>query len=520
MDIVSLERSKQHWQFAADSLPQLICLLDAQGRIVRANGTIQRWGLGDVHTVGGRDLHATLHPDCREVDCYLRNFVTRGAEELAAGRQLRCETFDPVLRRFFAILAEPVQPEAGRGDAATALEDVLAVVTFEDVTDLRCPHERLIRLNQELGDQVMRERDKRRQVEAVWMRMQAIVERTASFIAMTDAAGRLIYLNPAGREMLGIDAAEDISAMTAIDLHAEAAREQLATEAFPTAVATGTWMGRTVLRSRAGTDIETLQVVIAHRGADGSHEGMSVVMHDLTEWVKGEQALRQSHLELRRLSAQLISVQEAERQRIAADLHDGIGQSLSLLQMQVSAAMQQFDAGATAQARRLLEGLVPKLKETMVEVRRLSTDLHPSSLEDLGILPTLAWFFRELEASCRGIEVAKDFGVRETDVPASLRVAIFRIMQEAVSNIIKHAAPTRIDVKLEKRGDDLHLSIADDGRGFDPANVSSREHPQRGFGLSSMRQRAKLSGGIYELQSAQGRGTHISVVWPATAAEG
>lgn len=520
MDIVTLERSKQHWQFAADSLPQLICLLDAQGRIVRANSTLQRWGLGDVFTVGGRDLHEALHADCGDADCYLRNFLAWGVTELAAGRHVRCEAFDPVLRRFFAIKADPARPELERRDAAIALKDILAVVTFEDVTDLRCPHEQLIRLNKNLGDQVVRERDKRRQVEAVWMRMQAIVERTASFVAMTDAEGKLIYLNQAGREMLGIDADEDISRLTAMDLHAESARDQIATEAFPTAVATGTWIGRTVLRSRAGTDIETLQVVLAHSGTDGRPEGMSVVMHDLTEWVKGEQALRQSHGELRRLSAQLISIQEADRQRIAADLHDGIGQSLSLLRLQAGAALKQLDAGATAEARRLLDNLLPQFKEAVAEVQRLSTDLHPSSLEDLGILATLSWFFRELESTCGEIEVAKEFGVRESEVPPSLRIAIFRILQEAVNNIVKHAAPSRIEVRLARSGDDLQLSIADDGRGFDPGSVTACDHPERGFGLSSMRERATLSGGIYDLHSAVGEGTRIRVVWPAMAAEG
>ncbi|MBI4986035.1 MAG: PAS domain-containing protein [Rhodocyclales bacterium] len=519
MDIVTVERSKQHWQFAADSLPQLICLLDAQGRIVRVNSTFQRWGLGDVFTVAGRDFHEALHPECRDADCYLRNLLVWGAPELVAGRQIRCDAFDPVLRRFFAIQAEPAQPEIERRNAPPALQELLAVVTFDDVTDLRFPNESLIRLNKDLGDQVVRERDKRRQVEAVWMRMQAIVERTASFVAMTDAAGKLIYLNPAGREMLGIGAAEDISVMAAVDLHAGSARQQFTTEAFPTAVATGTWMGRSVLRSRAGTDIDTLQVVIAHRDVDGRHEGTSVVMHDLTEWLKGEQALRQSHMELRRLSAQLMSVQEIEAQRIAADLHDGIGQSLSLMKLQVTTAVKKFEAGATADALRLLHNVLPKFNDAMSEVRRMSTDLHPASLEDLGILATLAWFFRELEETCCGIEVTRALNVRESDVPPPLRIAIFRILQEAVSNIVKHAEPKRIDVKLEKCDGDLQLSIVDDGRGFDPVSITTHGHPLRGFGLSSMRERAKLSGGVYRMESALGRGTCIRVVWPAAAME-
>lgn len=517
MDIVTLERSKQHWQFAADSLPQLLFLLDLQGRIVRANNTIKRWGLGDVFSIGGRPLHEALHPNCGDADCYLPTFVAWAVSELGAGRHVQCEAFDPVLNRFFAIRAEPARPEVEQRAGAYAMPDVLAVVTFEDVTDLRCPHDRLFRLNRELGDQVLREMDKRKQVEAVWMRMQTIVERTASFIAMTDPAGALLYLNPAGRHMLGIAASEDVAGIDILDLHAAAVREQMSSAAFPQAIATGSWTGRSVLRSRAGADIETLQTVIAHKTPGGRHEGMSVVIHDMTAWAQGEAALRQSHQELRRLSAQLISVHESERRRIATELHDGLGQTLSVVQMRVVAALRQIGAGATDAAMDALKATIPLLKDAMVEARRLSSDLHPASLEDLGILPTLSWFFRELESSQGGIAVNKSFSVRETDVPPSLRVAIFRILQEAVSNVVTHAEPTRIDVKLQRRGDDLHLCIEDDGNGFDPGNIDAGERPERGFGLSSMKERAELTGGSYQLQSAIGRGTRIQVVWPCAA---
>lgn len=518
MDIATLEASRQHWQFAADSLPQLVFLLDRQCRIVSANRTFQSWGLGDAQALDGCDLHQALHPHCPDADCYLRSFLSTGTGDLGAGRSIRCDAFDRVLKRFLVVAGEPARREPEASAAVCPVRDLLGVITFEDVTHLRCPHDRVVRLNRDLGDDIVAERNRRRQVEGVCMRMQAVVERIAGFVAMTNVDGKLIYLNPAGRESLGFGAREDLSALTLHDLHAESVRARLTAEVLPAALASGTWRGRSVLKSRGGAEIEILQVVIAHQGFDGRFDGMSAVMHDMTEWLKGENALRQSHLELRRLSAQLISVQEDERKRIAADLHDGIGQSLSLMQMHVGEAMKQLEGGNGDEALRALRLLKPKLKETMTDVRRLSTDLHPASLEDLGILATLSWFFRELDAACGGIRVDKDFGVCEADVPPALRVAIFRILQEAVSNIVKHAAPTRIGVRLHKRGNDLLLAIEDNGRGFDPASPALRDHPGRGFGLSSMQERARLSGGIYELHSAVGRGTRISIVWPTSAA--
>jgi signal transduction histidine kinase len=330
----------------------------------------------------------------------------------------------------------------------------------------------------------------------------------------------LSYLNPAGRAMLGLDAEAGISAFTVFDLHTESARKNMKQVAIPAALMAGNWMGRSVLRSRDGAEIDTSQVIIAHYGQDGMHEGFSIVEHDMRAWLEGEQALRDSNAELARLSAQLISVQETERRRIAADIHDGIGQSLSLIRMRVATAVGQLEIGDAAAALATLNGLLPQVKDAIGEVRRVATDLHPSSLEDLGILPTLSWFFREIETACQGVRVEREFVVSEADIHPSLRIVIFRIIQEAVSNILKHATPRRIRVRLQRRRDALQLRIEDDGCGFDPASIAGIDCAGRGFGLSSMKERARFSGASYQLRSAIGQGTRIEVEWPTPALVG
>ncbi|MGE5489693.1 MAG: response regulator [Actinomycetota bacterium] len=227
---------------------------------------------------------------------------------------------------------------------------------------------------------------------------------------------------------------------------------------------------------------------------------------------RAEESLRRSEEELRQLSGQLMSIQETERKRIAADLHDGIGQSLSVIKLSIEQAAYNLSNGNSREALDSLHQLAPRVKDAIVEIRRISMDLRPSTLDDLGILPTLSWFFREFEAACRGIAVEKSITAVESDIPASLKVVIFRILQEATSNIVKHAEASRIRFGLEKEGDSLIFRIEDNGRGFDA--LAFHETPSEGLGLRGMQERARLSGGVYQMKSVRNKGTSIRITWP------
>ncbi len=217
--------------------------------------------------------------------------------------------------------------------------------------------------------------------------------------------------------------------------------------------------------------------------------------------------------ELQRLSAQLLEAQENERRRIAIDLHDVLGSSLTMIKLGVEESLQLMAANKTGAVTEALQQLKLKVQDAFGEVRRVAMDLRPSTLDDLGILATLSWFFREFSAVCHDTKVEMDFHVAEGNVPVPLKVAIFRIIQEASSNVAKHANATRIKVSLKNIGDVLYLSIEDDGDGFDPVELSRNGWRDKGFGLLSMKERAKLSGGRFELTSAPGQGTHICVRW-------
>lgn len=239
-------------------------------------------------------------------------------------------------------------------------------------------------------------------------------------------------------------------------------------------------------------------------------------VQELLGTMKSENALLRSQEELRLISKQLLTIQENERQRIAADLHDGIGQSLSLIKLSLESVIQQVLTGDRREAVESLQQLSHKVKETMAELHRTTMDMRPAMLDDLGIIPTLSWFFREFESAWRDRKVVKDVSIAESDIPVQLKATIFRILQEAMNNIVKHARADCIHVSLKRSGDILQLSIADNGHGFDLSTVSARRGTDRGFGLFTMKERARSSGGSFDMQSALESGTRILVSWRFT----
>ncbi|MBS1159144.1 MAG: sensor signal transduction histidine kinase [Proteobacteria bacterium] len=509
MDITSLEKAKQQWQFVADAIPILIFLIDQHGSIIHANRTLERWGLGDVRSIKGQSVHGTLHPTCTAADCPIKELEREALVEMALDRRTRLETFDPQLNRHLAINVQPILPGSGQ-------HELLAVVSIDDTSELKRSKKHIQVLQDNLRERIEQEMLKRIEVADVQARLLNILSKTPNFIAMTASDGTLLYLNNAGRAMLKLEDSTDVYRLKMFECLTPEARAKLHAEALPTALRDGMWSGSSALLARDGREVPTTQVVIAHRGKNGEADSFSFVEQDMTAWVRSEAALRSSQEELRHLSAQLLNVQEDERRRIAADLHDVIGQTLSVIKLSIDDTARLVNQGATAEAGTALVNLSARVKDALVEVRRISMDLRPTTLDDLGILPTLSWFFREFEAACRNIRVVKEIRVTESAIPPPLKTTIFRLLQEATANIVKHSGADQISFGLTHEAHTLHLSIADNGRGFEPSQRFDGERPDQGLGLRSMKERARLSGGSYVLASEIGRGTTISVAWPLT----
>lgn len=222
---------------------------------------------------------------------------------------------------------------------------------------------------------------------------------------------------------------------------------------------------------------------------------------------------RHMEVELHRLSARLLKVQEEERRRLARDLHDSLGQKLTGIKFLIEATLAETWPQERRAGTARLRALIPIIQDAVEEVRRISTELRPSILDDLGLLPTLAWHLRELAKLHPEIVVEPQITAAESDVPEALRTPIYRILQEATNNVAKHGGDCRLVVGLEAGEGRLRLLIRDDGAGFDPAALPRRDG-NGGIGLGSMRERTELSGGSFSVRSAPGAGTTIQAEWP------
>jgi signal transduction histidine kinase len=160
-----------------------------------------------------------------------------------------------------------------------------------------------------------------------------------------------------------------------------------------------------------------------------------------------------------------------------------------------------------------LENLVPMLRQTIEEVRNTCMDLRPSTLDSLGIVPTIDWFSREFQTTYPYMQIEKEIDLRETEVPDPLKIVIYRIVQEAFNNAARHSGTEIMQISLSKIDGEIRLAIKDNGRGFDLEDLLSEDTAKRGFGITSMKERTELSGGSFSIESGIGQGTTVRATW-------
>src|SRR5262245_58353830 len=228
---------------------------------------------------------------------------------------------------------------------------------------------------------------------------------------------------------------------------------------------------------------------------------------ELSEHIMIGQALKESEEHLRQLSARLLTTQEAERRRIATELHDGFGHSLILMKLRlgfIENELKKDPAGASDGCRNL-----SRLIDMVIEdVRRLSRDLRPSVLEELGLSAALGWL---VDNCIRHDHTVVTSAMVDVDplVAPDAQVVLYRIVQEALTNAAKHAHATEVSVRADRQGERLFLVVEDNGEGFDVRAAMTKEASARGLGLATMHERARMIGGALNVWSERGKGTRI-----------
>ena len=535
-----IEHAKLEWEFTADSIPQLIFLLDRDDHILRTNRTLEQWGLGRVVDAPGRKIHDLLHPLCQDADCHLKNIWRSSVDNMAQDFAVEYQTEDIYLQRYlnlhFRFHRSPQDAEGG-----------FVVAVISDISDIKQTEMRLQNSNEELERRVeestfalistnirlQQEIEKHKRIEEKLKssreEYRQLVEAMDEGLAILDKQGKITYVNKQFCDTLG-HPREEILGRTPVDYvddENRAALERHMTERARGGIAT-------YVANLKGTDGHNFWVKISPTllvGKQGESTGSFAVVandvkqlnarirslaYDINYRKDAEQSLLESEHAKRMLAAQVMSAQEKERKRIASELHDGIGQTLSAIKFYVENAIRNLNEHTIENSAQMFGNVIPKLQDAIEEVRRISMDLRPSLLADIGTLATLSWFCRQFQTIYESMRIELRLDIKEGDIPAPLKVAIFRIVQEAMNNCAKYSGANCIHISLINNGKEIELAVEDDGKGFDYAEVCARVKTMGGgMGLVSMRERAEFSGGLFSIESAAGRGTSMRVVWPS-----
>jgi signal transduction histidine kinase len=240
---------------------------------------------------------------------------------------------------------------------------------------------------------------------------------------------------------------------------------------------------------------------------------MAGIAEDITARREAAEGLQSSHQRMRELALHLQSVREEEGKRIAREIHDELGALLLTIKIDLDACRKRQTAASTPDLGATMQELTDRIDTAIAAVRRIATDLRPSVLDHVGVLAAVEWQAQDMERRT-GIkcDVVADSGKEELDLDPERATAIFRIVQEALTNVVRHSEATQVHIALREGAGGVEVQIRDNGRGFDTAHPPDLER----WGLVGMAERAGAFGGKLNITSAMPQGTAITVNIPAS----
>ena len=320
-----------------------------------------------------------------------------------------------------------------------------------------------------------------------------------SILVLDAGTGRILNANQAALKTYGYSR-EEFLLLAAWDISAEPEK---------TVAAIAQMQAHVQLRWHRKKDGTLFPVEIASSHFIEQERRIQVAaIRDVTERVRAERELRRSFEQLRALAARMRQVREEERKRVAREIHDRPGQALTAIKLDLSALVREM-GGDHGQPPERVAAIMNLLDETIQEMRRISTQLRPGVLDDLGLVPAIEWAGRDFErrtgTKCRLVLPNGEF-----PVDSERATAIFRILQETLTNVARHAAATVVEIGLKRKDNRLILSVGDDGRGMPQEEPSDRPS----LGILGMQERAKEFGGEIKISSTRGKGTKVKVSIP------
>lgn len=258
-----------------------------------------------------------------------------------------------------------------------------------------------------------------------------------------------------------------------------------------------------VIERPGGSRLTVLVNIVPLRDGDGELIGAINCFQDITERKRAQEELQHSFGQFRALAGRLQSVREEERKRAAREIHDQLGQALTAIKLELWSLVHE--------QKRPSESLLGLIDQTMDSVRRISAELRPGILDELGLRAAVEWATEEFQGRT-GTKCQLDLPPDDIVIDREVATALFRILQETLTNVARHANATRVSVRLGKADDGVTLEVRDNGKGISQEQVSA----DRSLGILGMRERAILLGGEFAISGAPGEGTTMKVRIPET----
>lgn len=340
-------------------------------------------------------------------------------------------------------------------------------------------------------------------------RLRSLFERVPVAIWITEAE-RVVFANPASAQLMGRPNPSDLLGCSIFDFlsptsHATVREHLLSLAMEDTAVVISG-----AIRHADGS-LREVELVVAPL-PDMERSFVQMVINDVTHRSREKKQLLRSRRTLRELSASMVEAREEERQRIARELHDELGQQLTAMKLEMIACLRDHPNAALVERA---QGMLDMLDETVASARRIAMDLRPLMLDDLGLAEAIEWLVQEFSRRSL-IEVELHLDRSLGTLPPKLSTTLYRIVQEALTNISRHAQATRVAIRLEKHSQNLHLIVRDNGVGF-PREPQARRVGS--FGLLGIRERVLMLGGQLTVENAQNGGALLTVRVPLIQAE-